>query len=316
MADLVIKTLFRDAVRSAQYAGWERGKLGRQDPNTGAWELVAPGNRNTVYVRVLRGDEITIIEALNQAVAAKVGLDVWIGPSIDGITEVKGVVAASVSAITGGKNAGLAVAPHSHAIGSGLEWIIEPKLFQPGLVHATYPASMSVDVEPFFYLWSGDLKYYAGGTLNLTANKPATAGYEQWTLVCLDGEAGTLTGLDGTAVPIVTPVSIADIADIDPGDDLPLGAVKLTAGMTAITDNARYVDARLWVSGAMPRLAVSTANVSNPPLDAELDAAFGEPGTVGEGFVRLVDDAGAHAHEYLVWSDGAAWWYAEGTQAL
>jgi hypothetical protein len=64
------------------------------------------------------------------------------------------------------------------------------------------------------------------------------------------------------------------------------------------------------------KMAVSVANVSNPPTDAELDTAFGAPATVGAGFVRLLDDAGGHANEYLVWSDGANWWHVAGTKAV
>jgi hypothetical protein len=50
-----------------------------------------------------------------------------------------------------------------------------------------------------------------------------------------------------------------------------------------------------------------TDNVSNPPTDAELDAAFGAPATVGSGFVAILNDAGAGAHVYLVASTGIAW---------
>jgi hypothetical protein len=60
----------------------------------------------------------------------------------------------------------------------------------------------------------------------------------------------------------------------------------------------------------------STANVSNPPTDAQLDAAFGTPAQVGAGFMATLDDNGAHANEYLVWSDGSNWWYATGAKAV
>ena len=60
---------------------------------------------------------------------------------------------------------------------------------------------------------------------------------------------------------------------------------------------------------------VSTANVSNPPTDAELDTAFGTPATVGAGFTVIVDDNAAGTNEYLVWSDGTNWFYATGTKA-
>ena len=59
-----------------------------------------------------------------------------------------------------------------------------------------------------------------------------------------------------------------------------------------------------------------TDNVSNPPADAELDAAFGTPATVGAGFVAMLNDAGAGANVYLVASTGSAWLYVELTLAV
>jgi hypothetical protein len=63
------------------------------------------------------------------------------------------------------------------------------------------------------------------------------------------------------------------------------------------------------------RTKVSTANVSNPPTDAELDSTFGTPATVGSGFVGLVNDNGGGTNEYLCWSDGTNWFYSTGTKA-
>ena len=59
----------------------------------------------------------------------------------------------------------------------------------------------------------------------------------------------------------------------------------------------------------------SEANVSDPPTDAELDAAFGTPATVGEGFIALVDDNNANTTTWLVFSLGGSWWYEELTKA-
>lgn len=61
---------------------------------------------------------------------------------------------------------------------------------------------------------------------------------------------------------------------------------------------------------------VSRANVSNPPTDAELDGAFGTPAAVGAGFVGLVDDNGAGAAVWVVYSDGTNWWYEGLTKAV
>ena len=61
---------------------------------------------------------------------------------------------------------------------------------------------------------------------------------------------------------------------------------------------------------------ISTVDVSNPPTDAELDAAFGTPATVGKGYVIHINDNGAGANFYRVVSDSTNWWVFTGTKAL
>ena len=72
-----------------------------------------------------------------------------------------------------------------------------------------------------------------------------------------------------------------------------------------------------WQAADLPAatVTVSTADVSNPPTDAELDAALGDPATVGAGYIRLLDDNDADTHVYLVASNGTSWWYAALTKA-
>lgn len=62
----------------------------------------------------------------------------------------------------------------------------------------------------------------------------------------------------------------------------------------------------------------SVANVSTPPTDAELDAAFGDPTAVGSGFIGVVDDNDAGTTVYWVYSTGTAgeWFHVLGTKAL
>lgn len=60
---------------------------------------------------------------------------------------------------------------------------------------------------------------------------------------------------------------------------------------------------------------VHTNDVSNPPTDAELDAIFGTPGTVGAGFTAYIDDNGAGTNFYQIVSDGTNWWIFTGTVA-
>lgn len=63
------------------------------------------------------------------------------------------------------------------------------------------------------------------------------------------------------------------------------------------------------------RTKVSTANTSNPPTDAELDSAFGEPATLGTGFVGLLDDNNAGTNAYACFAIGTNWWTVALTKA-
>jgi len=65
------------------------------------------------------------------------------------------------------------------------------------------------------------------------------------------------------------------------------------------------------------RTQISNANVSNPPTDAQLDSAFGDPTTKGSGWMGVVDDAGAGTNVYFVYTTGNAgeWFWVQGTKA-
>ena len=54
-------------------------------------------------------------------------------------------------------------------------------------------------------------------------------------------------------------------------------------------------------------IPVSSSDVSNPPTDAELDALFGQPATLGSGYLAVVTDTNS-ANGYICISDGTNWW--------
>ena len=58
---------------------------------------------------------------------------------------------------------------------------------------------------------------------------------------------------------------------------------------------------------------VNVTNVSNPPTDAQLDAAFG---TVPAGFIGLLDDNNANTNVWLIGWNGTSWWYEALTKAV
>lgn len=60
----------------------------------------------------------------------------------------------------------------------------------------------------------------------------------------------------------------------------------------------------------------STANVSSPPTDAELDSAFGTPATLGRGFIGTVDDNDGDATMWLCITSDASWYTVATTKAV
>ena len=60
----------------------------------------------------------------------------------------------------------------------------------------------------------------------------------------------------------------------------------------------------------------SVADVSSPPTDAELDAAFDTPANLGRGFLATVDDNSGDTDVWIVWTTDASWFYVQGTKAV
>jgi len=58
----------------------------------------------------------------------------------------------------------------------------------------------------------------------------------------------------------------------------------------------------------------STANVSDPPTDAQLDSAFGTAAQVGNGFIGLVHDNN-QGKLWVAFTVNGVWGYEELTQA-
>jgi|WetSurSiteA1Bulk_404760.scaffolds.fasta_scaffold00434_16 hypothetical protein len=61
-------------------------------------------------------------------------------------------------------------------------------------------------------------------------------------------------------------------------------------------------------------LDLDSAELSDPPTDAELSGAFGS--SMPQGFIGFIQDATSAAKVYLVFSDGTNYFYLEMAQAL
>ncbi len=77
------------------------------------------------------------------------------------------------------------------------------------------------------------------------------------------------------------------------------------AGTLAFYDNDGILDAS--VGGV--RTIVSENNVSNPPTNAQLDTAFGQPEDLGDGFIGVVFDNGGTTAVWLCVVALTTWQY-------
>jgi len=64
----------------------------------------------------------------------------------------------------------------------------------------------------------------------------------------------------------------------------------------------------------IPRVAAQ--DVSDPPTDAELDAIFGDPLVLDEGYTAYINDDAGGVNNYIVWVSDGKWVYQKGTVAI
>lgn len=137
------------------------------------------------------------------------------------------------------------VAPHTHRIGSGLEYEVEALRLQPGRVR--YHSGMQVYINPFRYqLATGAWETWPGGIIDLTANRPASSGQWAWVLVGVDPATNSAVAKAGDAYSYATPLTIDLVDDIDFDGYIPCAAIRVRQDDTALNILGRYQDAHGW----------------------------------------------------------------------
>lgn len=63
-----------------------------------------------------------------------------------------------------------------------------------------------------------------------------------------------------------------------------------------------------WRTEQVGGVEVSDGNISATPTDAEVDAIFGTPASVGDGFNAIIDDGGAGTNVWKVYAKNNKWW--------
>lgn len=167
-------------------------------------------------------------------------VSVVVGPDLHGHDRILYVPESSNVPTFGDKVALLSMPPVQGDL-VGLD--VTGRNFRPGRVRPYADSgSMLVYVEPFAHHEG----YYAGGTIDLTGDIPATAGTCAWVAVALDPATGTLYSYAGSeSYDAPANLDEADAHAITvPDGYIPLAAVVLEEGMTEITSATRIIDLR------------------------------------------------------------------------
>lgn len=87
-----------------------------------------------------------------------------------------------------------------------------------------------------------------------------------------------------------------------------------TAVVGVSTAAQTYTGLKTFSDSIKVKQAVNNVNDTTPTA-AELTTSFGNPATLGRGFVGTVDDADGDTNGYIVWCSDAAFYFVKGTKA-
>lgn len=220
-----------------RYANEESGTVGK--PNG---TVLITGKPNLIWVTTARG---ATVKAINQGVPATAGYPCILERNRDNDwVATKGDGQRAVQFVGSGGGTG-AVGPHSHRLGFGFDDYVEALRLEEGLVHPTDPVSLSVYIEPFPYTYNSTDQYFAGGTLDLTSNRPATANSWAWVKVGINPVTNTPIAVTGTAQLKSAPLTASQLASVAFSNYVPLMGIKVRNAQASISNIADFVSWRL-----------------------------------------------------------------------
>lgn len=197
---------------------------------------------------------------------------VWVGPSLSGEDEIKGLVYAETAAQLGSKALFAETPPIDGQI-NVLE--VYGQNIVPGRLRAyAESGSMLVYVEAFAHEYGR----FEGGTIDMSGHTPMSAGANQWVAVATDPKTNTLYAYDG-AEDYNTSVNLtveSAFAIAIPRGYYANGAVVLNAATTEITPANRFLDMRIHFSRYDPEYTLGKL------VDVDLDSI---PPTNGQGLM-------------------------------
>ena len=274
------RTAFQQAVWRAFWAMFRPARIGKK---VSASQVVIDANRaGRIWVTELGDDNspTTVTEAINMGAPEIPWWPVLLVTGRDGETYVWGSDLSRAAEHLGTKRRVGNVGPHSHRIGFGLVDYVEALRFETGLIHPETGDDLTVEAEPFPYFDDdGEWQWAEGLTLDLTSNLPDTAGQHQIVVVSFDIGTGTLVADEGAATSVFTTLDDSDIAGISLSGDIPLGAVRLAYGDTALNDTSRFFNARVLfgpatISAARILLNTGAFNTNLSESDSDVQTAM------------------------------------------
>lgn len=144
----------------------------------------------------------------------------------------------------------LSAGPHSHEIGSGLEFPIDDRLLAK--LQLRVFAGLTIEITPGPYFDTTGLKWWPGGTLDLTSYVPGSASTWAWVVIGINPATPALVAVAGTARSVVQALDESAIPTVGFNwtDHVQLAAVRLRNGQTELVEND--FEAILVVPHALP----------------------------------------------------------------
>jgi hypothetical protein len=159
------------------------------------------------------------------------------------------------------------VQKHTHGIGSGNPDPVEANRFVPGLVRPFSEGGsfgLKVYIEATQYEYQNTLTWWASGSLDLTSYVPGTANKQRWVVVGIDPTTNTATAKSDSDYSTVASMNPSQLDGFDFEGNIPLGAVILRNGQTAINTFKDFADLRVFATGnstaQTPNVKSITAN--------------------------------------------------------
>jgi hypothetical protein len=149
---------------------------------------------------------------------------------------ILGTDPSEIEVFAGAEAGALDVGLHSHARFSSLEFAIDDRLWQK--LAARPLEGLHVEITPGRYDADGALRWWPGGSIDLTPYRPALPNQQAWCVIGIDPTLSRLIAVTGTAASVVLPLLPAQIAAVgfDWARQIALCAVKLRYGQTRLVE--------------------------------------------------------------------------------